>query len=66
MTYVIDFDKEIEKYKMDGESYDFVGDILLIIARKENIEEAAKACSESHSLHILKSYGVDIELNFEF
>lgn len=61
MSYRIDYDEKTTQFVMDGVSEDFVSAHLMKIANIHNIEEANRACSESHLLSIILSQGVEVE-----
>lgn len=62
MSYTITYKEDAQQFEMNGQLFDFIGNHLEVIGKKENISEVDEAISEGHMLAILREFGIEIDL----
>lgn len=62
MSYTITYKEDTQQFEMNGQLFDFIGNHLEVIGKKENISAVDEAISEGHMLAILHYNGIEVNL----
>lgn len=62
MSYTITYKEDSQKFEMNGKLFDFIGNHLEVIGKKEKISAVDEALSEGHMLAILGEHGIKVDL----
>lgn len=62
MNYTITYKEGLQQFEMNGVLFDFIGNHLEVIGKKEKISEVDEALSEGHMLTILQEHGISVNL----
>lgn len=62
MNYTITYKEDSQQFEMNGVLFDFIGNHLEVIGKKEKISEVDEALSEGHMLTILQEHGISVNL----
>lgn len=62
MSYTITYKEDSQRFEMDGKLFDFIGNHLEVIGKKEKIAAVDEALSEGHMLAILVAHGIKVDL----